>query len=480
MRILANYNFNEKLIDEIGGNFDLLYRVKKRNSCFAFAYQNDNGEIIALRDHLGIVPLYFRFEKGQPIFETSLNKIVREGDELSFEGAKRFIAHKTPIFESLVREIKIVPPGSVVKIASEGKKIEIIYQFVFRRQNRLQFSLRRLLEQFDSLMAQATQRILEKKEIALYLSGGADSGLVGVYLKKAGTKINAYTVAPWGMKGSEVKYARLNAEAIGVDRHVFFPLETKDYEKNLEAMPEIFGTINGLATSIGIAGLWRNTDIGQQGQIFGSQNADTMFCSMPHQYYAYFLSWLPVFLKRKLHYSFRHKNALADYLDYCTHGFYDKAPDFFQPFEEMNFDKISFLAMAGMYLGHTPPDGAVLAAPAVNRGIYYANPFYDLDLIEWAMRVPLKCRFAFSSESKIKIALVKKILKKTARKFLPDEIVFRKKGFIVPMQRDEETKLFSNSLPNSFSGINLEKTDEKLAGFILKNWCQRSGIKINL
>lgn len=477
-KFLINYNFDSELADEIKGDFDLLYRIKLRNSCFAAAWQENEDEIIALRDHLGIAPLYFRFDSEEGFkIDTALSRLIKKADTLSLKGAQKFIAHKTSAFYSLVEGINIVPAGTVLKINLRKKIFEPIYHFEFEQKPYLELSCEKIVNAFDGLMSQAVSRILKSKEVGLYLSGGMDSGLVGIYLKKAGAKVNGYTLAPWGIAGSEVAYAKQNAEAIGLNNFSILPLETEKYESLVKNLPDVFGSPIGLNNAIGVSALWQETGIGSEKQIFGAQNADTMLCSMPHQYYVYFLSWLPAFVKRRIHSSFSHSDMLADYIDYCTHGLVGHARSFSDFYSDKNLSKIFFLTMAGMYIGHTPPDGAVLADPAISRNISYGNPFYDIDLIEWSLRVPFKYRVGFSHESRLGISLSKTVLRKLAERYLPKKLVWRKKGFVVPMQRDEKTKRFSDSLPDVFTGVNLKKTDEKLAAFILETWCNHFGIK---
>jgi len=474
--IILNYNITLEEIAGIKGDYANFYEKEKRNSCFALVFKKDEHEIIAMRDHLGIVPLFYRFDKGEVNFSTNFSDLVKENDRISEKGLRCYLAHKTPTLYSLVEEVKIVPPGSAIRINLKEKTVTLLYQFFFKQQPRLSINLDEIIEKYDKLMLQAIKRVLKEETVGLYLSGGMDSGLLGIYLKKAGAKINAYTSAPWGMKGTEVSFAERNAQAIGVENHVIIPLDTSKYKEHLKTIPEVFRTINGLNNTIGVVNLWKDTEISKEKQIFGAQNADTMLCSMPHQYYVYFLSWLPVFLKKKIHPSFKHADALSDYIDYCTHGIEDQQPDHFN-YSSKDFSKISYLTLAGMYIGHTPPDGAVLAVPAISKNIAYGNPFYDIDLIEWSMRVPLKYRLGLSGESKIKLGINKTVIRKLALKYLPKELVYRKKGFVIPMERDENTRRVVEMLPKSINNFKLRATDERIAAYILMNWCEKYGIK---
>ncbi len=133
------------------------------------------------------------------------------------------------------------------------------------------------------------ERCLKSDEVGLYLSGGIDSALTGVFLRELGVKVHAYTSGPWGETSSDVVYAKRNAEIIGVKHHEIDYLETSDYDSTISALPQLYGIPHGNSTGLGIVKLRENTSVGIHKQIFFGQNCDSIMAASKAQYLCYFL-----------------------------------------------------------------------------------------------------------------------------------------------------------------------------------------------
>ena len=457
MELITSYNFNIKDITD--NNYKSLFEKRRRDACFACAYRKGNF-VYAIRDHLGSVPLYYRFIDNKIKFSINLLELVKHNDSLNFKGVKYFLALGTTKLHSLIKEIKIVPPGSMIRMNLKTKKIKIIYRYKIKEKPFFEKNSENLVNQLDTLFFNAIRKTVKSREVGLYLSGGIDSALIGIYLKKMGIKIHGYTCVPFGMDKEEISFAKINANIIGVDKHSIVPLDTKLYKKNLVNLPKVFGTLNSSATSIGIVGLWNKSNI---------KNADTANCAMPTQYYTYFLSFLPKLIKKKIHWTFKYDTAWENYLSFATKGVFhnSKFLDYLN-FKDV-YSKIFSLTLGGMYIGHTPRDGETLSAPAIKRKILFSNPYYDMDLIEFFLRIPLKYRINLSKKSRILLTLEKNILRKLASRYLPKKIVYRKRDFIVSMNSDIYAKKFCKNLPSYFMDNLLPDDESKIAGQLLLN-----------
>ncbi len=476
MKILLNYNFNPS--DIIGNNFAEIFERKRRDSCFIFVYK-ENNNIYAIRDHLGIVPLYFRFKENENlVFSTNLNFLVDSDCRIDLEGLKYFLAFKTPRIKSLFKGINIVPPGTVMKIDVITKVIKIVYQYKINLPKKFSgLSLSEYVDILDELFMQAIKRIYRFDKIGLYLSGGVDSALTGIYLKKMGARINAYTSAPWGRKSSEIPFAKINAEKIGVESHKIVPLESKQYQGIISYIPELYKFPHGTTGSIGVTSLWKNSQIKNEKQIYGAQNCDTVTCSMFSQYIQYFLRFLPKFIRRKLHKNIKYKDILQNYISFSTHGLVHEYEDL-RKYLDPQSSTITLLSLAGMYLIHTPSDGEELSGPVISHNILFSDPFYDIDLIEFFLSVPLKFRIAFSKDSKTKIVLDKVIFRKLAERYLPKDLVYRKKGLTVSFDRDEYTQKLVKSFPRNIKGFSLSDNEMRFSAKMISDWCRSVGVKL--
>ena len=435
---------------------------------FAFVYETADGDLIALRDHLGNVPLYYRFTPTGVRFSVALADLVAAGDDLDAHGVDVFLALGTAKLAPLISGVHVVPPGTAIKIARGSTTPETLFEYRLQPGPASSLSIDELVHEVDRLMVQAVQRTLRSDSVGLYLSGGIDSALVAHYVKRAGAAVTGYTSSPWGAAGTEIAFAKINAERTAVDRHVIVPLDTATYPMAVREVPHLYGAPHGITTLIAVASLWRESGIAAESQLYFGQNTDTMTCSMPQQYLVYFLHRLPGAVRRRLHPSLGREGPLADYLSFATDGKLTA----YEPFSRVygGLDPLPLLTLAGMYVVHTPVDGECLSLPAVRRGMLASNPYYDMDLVEFCVRTPLRHRLTVSRSSKLLIQLEKRVYRRLASRFLPRELVFRKKGFTVPLIRDSTSREFEAGLPRRFEGRVLSSRGERFASAVLEQF----------
>lgn len=466
IKVLLNYNFNPS--DIADQDFDLLFEKKRRDSCFAFVYQKKDS-IYAIRDHIGAIPLYFRFFKDQTRFSVHLTSLIDSTCELDPEGVRYFIAVGTPKLHPLFKEIMIVPPGSVMKIDIKTRNIQIIYRYKITPAKLGMSSLGGYVDRLDELLLKAAKRTCQFDEIGIYLSGGIDSALTGIYLKKLGTKINAYTSAPWGRKSSEIPFAKMNVAIIGAENHYIDFLETNKYRAALSFIPELYKDPHGTTSAIGVASLWKHSPLKKEKQIYGAQGADTITCSVVQQYISYFLNFLPQSIRRKLHRDICYKTLLENYISLSTNGLINNWKEL-KEYLDPNFSSIDLLSLGGIYVGHIPADGELLSGPVINNNVVFSNLFYDIDVIKFFLSIPLRYRLAYSKNTKTKIYIDKLILRKLAERYLPKDLIWRKKGWTVSLERDKQTQSVIANLPEQIFDIPLENDELKFRARILLNW----------
>jgi len=463
MKELVNYNFDT---NDLSLNYKSLFETKRRDSLFAYAFENEDGEIIAIRDHLGNVPLFYRFYKNEFIISYKLNDMIRKNDKISIEGLKYYLYLRTTKLEPLIRGIKMVSPGTVLCINLKTKETKELYSYKIEKKEYFGLkSKKEYLKELDDLLNQAIKRIIKFDTVGLYLSGGIDSALIGIYLKKNGINVNAYTSAPWGMLGSEVKFSKTNANKIGVKKHEIIPLSSKKYEYYSKKIPIFYQGPQGNSSLLGIISLLEESEVRSELQVFGGQNADAMTCSMLQQTYAFFSEFVPLRVNK----FYKYKEINEKFLSFLTKGQINNNQWFSEKYKE-NRNRLFILSLLGMYIGYTPSDGDILLKPSLYNGSFFSDPYYDMDLIEYNLRIPLIKRIGFSRESKIFLSLKKKLFQSLALKYLPKEIVFRKKGLTVSFKRDQESIKFFNKLPDKIYDFNLLSDQSKFAAYIFNIW----------
>ena len=234
---------------------------------------------------MGIAPLYFRYVDGGVKFSNQLSDLVQLSDTLNAAGIRALVKLGTPRLLPLFDEIHIVPPAFVIEIDPERRSFKGIYSYALKPQKvSILRSWSELVDQFEILMTRAIEQCLQTDEVGLYLSGGIDSAMIGIILKKLGVKVHAYTSGPWGESSSDIVYAKRNAEIIGVDGHEIHYLQTDDYESAMSALPRAYGIPHGTSTALGLIKLRENTSVIEQRQIFFGQNSDTVMAAMRGQY----------------------------------------------------------------------------------------------------------------------------------------------------------------------------------------------------
>lgn len=295
MKVYLNYNFDPKDVES--SDFAYIYR-KRRDSCFAFVFEKD-GKIYALRDHFGIVPLYYIFDGNRYVFSTFLDLEKIGKSEIDIAGYKFYLLFGTTKVLPLFKTVGIVPPGCVLEF-DQQHNIKLVYQYTFEpRKFYIWKSTNDFVTELDHLLVQAVKRTVKQKSVGLFFSGmGADSLLTAIYLTESGGKVNAYTCSRWGVEGSETKYSKTAAEIIGVENHYIDILDEWKVKDCLFRIPTVYKSPYGRSAAIGVTSMWYNTPLCKEKQVYGAQGADTINCAVPVQSLAFVLSLFPSFIRK--------------------------------------------------------------------------------------------------------------------------------------------------------------------------------------
>lgn len=468
-KMIYAYNIEH---DEIADqHYAALYEERRRDACFVGAIQH--GDVIhAFRDHLGLIPLYYRYTSNGVQFASDYQSLVQSTDTLSPMGTYTFTRFSTARLHPLFEEIHIVPPATVIEINPTTREEKVIYTYTMQpRHIPVNLSWNDLLHEFKHLMLQAVERTVKQDTVGLYLSGGIDSALVALMLKELGVSIHAYTSGPWGETSSDVQYALINADIIGVNQHEIDYLETADYEALMDDIAPLYRTPRGVPTVIGVTSLWKNTGIASEQQLYFGHNCDNMTASTTLQYLTLFLQQIPTPLRKRIHPAVHHRDLIenffhlkrnfdADYHQLALIPIPDDADDMY---------RITLMATA-------TSTNEIYTQPAVVNHILMGNPYYDVDVVEFSMGLPLNRRLRFKLDG-VRPSLIfeKHLARMLAKQYLPEDVVERKKAFTVPFERDKQSQAFYDNLPRSVFDIPLKKPAERFAGDILKRWLKHIG-----
>jgi asparagine synthase (glutamine-hydrolysing) len=462
-----SYNFDPR--DAEDHNWERLYTVRRRDALFAFTIPESQGSAILGRDHLGAVPLFYRTDSGSVESSTHLADLVRGTETLNEEGLTTFVALGTPKLVSLFNEIHIVPHGTVLRVHPSGES-EVLYRYTFRRVRHALKSFTWYRDTLDRLLTQAARRALRDSDtVGLYLSGGVDSGLTASYLVAQGATVHAYTTTPWGAESAEGKLAKQNAARAGTHAHTIVPFDTSAYARYASGLAQ-YANPCGATSMLAISCIALDTPVLKESHIFFAQNADTATGSVADQSLLYFASFLPSSVRRYAHRLLSAHSLLDNFVALRTTGLimHSTILDRYTK----GYSRLEQLTLAGMLFAHSPVDGDIVIQPTLAGGQRISNLFYDIDVVEFLMGLPLRHRISLSTQSKFFIELKKRILKSLARGVLPDEVIDRKKGLTVPLHKDVHARDFFEKLPTGIGARALSLPQHRFAAHMLERWAR--------
>lgn len=170
-----------------------------------------------INDRLGMYYLYYTTTNNRLVFAPEMKALLcdpivrRNLDFCSMADYFSFgfiLGNKT-----FIEEIKLMPPGSIMRYREGKISIETYWDFPFQEVYPKR-SLKDYIEELDFILDRAvTRQTRQKKRIGIALSGGFDSRIIAGYLGRKVDTISAFTFGDAGT--DEVVYAGRVAEIIG-------------------------------------------------------------------------------------------------------------------------------------------------------------------------------------------------------------------------------------------------------------------------
>jgi asparagine synthase (glutamine-hydrolysing) len=213
------------------------------NGMFAFAiWDKQKHELFLARDHLGIKPLYYTTIGDRLVFASEIKALLqvpgchREMDIHAL--AELFSFRSVPSPKTLFKNIFKLPPGH--RILATKKSVQISRYWNWAPQLRKNWRERELIEEYQTLLEDAVRLQLRSDvPLGLYLSSGIDSGaLLAIMSQYSSGPVQAFTIGFEGAaKTNEVEDARVMARSFGAD-HDFKMLSFDDYFRYFERYME--------------------------------------------------------------------------------------------------------------------------------------------------------------------------------------------------------------------------------------------------
>jgi asparagine synthase (glutamine-hydrolysing) len=212
--------------------------VRRFNGMFAFAlWDSTRRELFLARDHLGIKPLYYVDLGTRILFASEIKALLqdpacpRETDVQAL--AELFTFRYVPAPKTLFRGIHKLPPGHSMTLSARGMAVERFWNWV--PGGHTERSEESLVEEYQDLLEDAVRLQLRSDvPLGLFLSSGIDSGVLLAIMSQYGGPVRAFTIGfEGGEQENEVDSARELARMFGAS-HEFMMVSPDDYETYYE------------------------------------------------------------------------------------------------------------------------------------------------------------------------------------------------------------------------------------------------------
>ena len=208
--------------------------VKRFNGMFAFAlWDAKRRELFLARDHLGIKPLYYTRIGDALVFASEIKSLLEYPGctrELDIEAlAELFTFRYVPSPKTLFKHILKLPPAHVMKVKRGAVSIERFWNWIPRVRKGV--SEAEFVEEYQHLLEDAVRLQLRSDvPLGLFLSSGVDSGvLLAIMSRYSRGPVQTFTIGfEGGEKTNEIEDARSMARQFGADHH-FQMLAPEDY-----------------------------------------------------------------------------------------------------------------------------------------------------------------------------------------------------------------------------------------------------------
>jgi len=462
--------------------------VKKFNGMFAFALWDKKNETLFLaRDRYGIKPLYYYQNKNVFLFASEIKAFLKHPEfkvDLDLEALyEYFTFQNTFSYKTLFKGVRILPQGSFLEISLKNKPCEIAasplppsagfqqgkpefhlqkyWDFHFEEDKNIKDE-REYIEEIDRLFKQAVKRqLISDVEIGSYLSGGIDSGSITSITAQSFPNLKTFCA---GFDLNSVSGIELSCDERKKAERLSYLYQTEHYETVLKSgdlkrcLPSLVWHLEDLR----VGQSYPNFYISKLASRFvkvclSGAGGDELFGGYPWRYYRtlksenfndyienYYQYWQRLVPNSVLKELF--SPVAKEVKNVWTQNIFK---DVFKE-QKLVFKKPEDYINSSLYFeAKTFLHGLLVVEDklAMAHSLEVRLPFLDNDLVDFAMKVPIKLKLK-NIEEVLKLdedELAKResyyrrsrdgkiILRKVLSKYVPNEIVEQEKqGFSGP------------------------------------------------
>ncbi len=454
--LINKYNLNST--DEIETILELFvkgYNLHKTlRGMYAIAiYKLSTKELWLYRDLIGKKPLYFSYDKNSFIFASEVKAIKAL---LGFNLEKRAIHHylgfgTTIAPQTLFKNIFKLPPANLLHFKENRVKFSNQDNFLFSKVNIVKFDEAK--EKVENILKQSVAlRIPKKIKWGILLSGGLDSSLISAMANSlTKNKINLFSI---GYDGFEKYDERIYAKEVAkyLDANFYeFNFTKEDFFNTLEEMLKVIDEPIGDPAQVPLYFLIKKAKEFGIKVLLSGDGSDELFLGY-RVYKEYqmmekvkelpYANWLKNHLKRNFSlnkewewykralnkevifrssaeiYTDRQLNRLLRLQEKDNKNF-EYLQEYWQIFKSSNRDIIDWYSYCDMKVQLAELFLTKIDRVSMANSVEIRSPFIDKNLIKLIFEIDSSIRFNPNNP--------KYILKEIANKYLPTNIINRKK-----------------------------------------------------
>ena len=438
--------------------------VNRLRGMFAFAIWDETEKTLFLaRDRMGIKPLYYYLGREAFVFASEVRAILASSlvySEVEKSALDAFLSlGYTPCPNTMFKGILKLAPGQTMTVDANGT-IKTKTYWNFNKVVPTTLSFADAKEKLRKLLSESVQiQLMSEVPLGVFLSGGLDSSAITALMSQvSGQRLKTFSVGYEGEdETNELPYARKIADLFGTEHHEFI-LKPYDFLDSIPQMAEMaeeplveipaialyqiakaakpHATVllsgEGSDEVFGGYGLYNKMLNMERARVFKKLFGFIPDRFLPGDKLKKYADWLSLTV------SDRYRGTSADLTERIKHSFY--SPEFLKYTQDNTYLDEIFLRYFGdvegqpllsqlLYVDSKTwlPDELLLKADKMTMAtsVELRVPFLDHKIVEFAASLP--------PEYKINNGEGKFILKKLMEKYLPKEIIYRKKmGFTVP------------------------------------------------
>lgn len=435
--------------------------LEKINGIFSFAiWDHQKEELFLVRDHFGVKPLYYYFDKNKIIFSSEIKAILLHDvkKELDFDSLNIFFRFLyIPAPKTAFKNIYKLLPGYFVKWRDGNLELKKYYQLddaiKYHNYNQAKKDLRNI---FDKAVE---DQMVSDRPLGVFLSGGFDStAILGSMSRMVNHPIETFSVS----FKTEIDKMKYNADANLAQKtaqfyhtnHNQLDLSAQDVEDNFFA--SVYQMDDLVSNHIQVANyLLAKFAKNKVAVVFGGDGGDELFAGYERYYLNYLIdNWqkIPqvmrenvllhqtakVFSKEDLYKRININNQQERFFDFMSQKEADVAKiltkniynnytvDYFNKYfkKKNNFLQNLLLTDFNTWL----PDESLVRSDKMSMayGLEYRVPILDKRMVEFAFSIPNKWKINKRDQGK-------KIFIDALSDYFPDYLLSQpKRGWFSP------------------------------------------------